>query len=154
MIVFTTLLYLGGVKSFIGGIAYLGYVIMIGLAATAALVQKKANGGYLEFAEALKICFTVFVLALVIQTLFTWLLLNVIDPHFKAVLKDAVIKKMQEVYSQFGITQDKIDKAITEEQTIDHYSLKEMSMGFAFSCIVHFVIALVIAAIVKKKKAD
>jgi hypothetical protein len=154
MILFTTLLYLGGVKSFIGGVAYLGYIIMIGLAATAALVQKKANGGYLEFAEAVKICFTVFVIALIAQTLFTWLLLNVIDTHFKMVLKEAVIKKMQEVYTQFGISQDKIDKGIAEEQTIDHYSLKEMSMGFAFSCIVHFIIALVIAAIVKKKKTD
>jgi len=154
MIVFTTLLYLAGVQSFIGGIAYLGYAIMIGLAAAAALAQKKAGGGYLEFMEALKVCFTVFVIALIAQTLFSWLLLNVIDPHFKVVLKEAVIKKMQEVYTRFGIPPEKIDQAIADERTRDHYSLKEMSMGFAFSCIVHFVIALVIAAIVKKKKVE
>lgn len=152
MILFTTLLYAAGVQSFIGGVAYLGYAIMIGLAAAAAVAQKKAGGGYLEFAEALKICFTVFVIALVAQTLFTWLLLNVIDTHFKEVLKSAVITKVQEVYTRFGIPSEKIDQAITDERARDHYSLKEMSMGFAFSCIVHFVIALVVAAIVKKKK--
>lgn len=154
MILFTTLLYVSGVQSFIGGVAYLGYVIMIGLAVAAALAQKKAGGGYLEFMEALKVCFTVFVIALIAQTLFTWLLLNVIDTHFKEVLKVEVIKKMQEVYTRFGIPSEKIDQAITDERTRDHYSLREMSMGFAFSCIVHFIIALVIAAIVKKKKVE
>ena len=44
MVVFSFVLYLGGVGLFIGRIAYLGYVVLIGLAATAALMQKKANG--------------------------------------------------------------------------------------------------------------
>jgi hypothetical protein len=154
MIVFTTLLYLAGVQSFIGGVAYLGYVIMIGLATAAALAQKKAGGGYLEFMEALKVCFTVFVVGLIARTFFTWLLLNVIDVNFKNVLRVEVLRKTEAVLRQFGAPEDLIEKTMNDEKTKDQFSLKAMSLGFAFSCIVHFIIALVIAAIVKKKKVE
>src|ERR1700720_253643 len=144
MIVFTTILYLAGVQTFIGGVAYLGYAIMIGLATAAALAGKKANGGDLEFADALKICFSVFVIALVAQTLFTWLLLNVIDTNFKNVLRVEILKKTEVVLRRFGAPEDKIEQALNEERDKDQFTLQRMSLGLAFTCIVHFIIALVI----------
>src|SRR5258708_33527275 len=83
MILFIMATYLAGPKAFVGGIAFLGYIIIIALGAAAALVQKRANNGWLPFQDAVKVCFTVFVLGLAARTLFPWLLVNVIDPHFK-----------------------------------------------------------------------
>jgi len=152
MIIFTIILYCGGVNVYLGGMAYLGYAIMIGLSAAAALAVKKSGDGYLDFQLALKTSFTVFVIALAMQTLFTWLLLNFFDLHFKELVAKANLQKLEEYLRKMGMPEDRLDQAISEEKGKDQFTIKLMIMGLAFSYIVHFIIALVIAAIVKKKK--
>ncbi len=61
-VVFGLVLYLGGVKWFVNPIAYFGFAIPIIIAVLAGLKQKSLQGGYLEFAEALKVVFTTFVI--------------------------------------------------------------------------------------------
>jgi hypothetical protein len=153
MILFTIVQYREGVGAFMGPAAYLGYVILIGLAAAAAFAQKKANGGGLEFQEALKTVFTVFVLALAAQTLFSWVLLNFVDTHFREAFTRATFDKDALVMKRFGMSDEDITRAMAEDQGRRPFSLGSMSLGLAFSCIVHFIIALVLAAILKKKKA-
>lgn len=152
IVLFMTVLYKGGVQLYLGPAAWLGYVIMIGFAITAALIQKKANGGFLEFAAAAKTCFTVFVIVLAMQTLFVWLLVNKIDPHFKEQLTRAVQDKIEAAYKNFGYAPDKIDELMTEEKGKDQFTLGGMITALAFVYIIFFMISLVIAAIVKKKK--
>lgn len=154
MILLTFILYREGVAFFIGNTAYLGYVILIGLAATAALAQKKANGGGLAFQTALRTAFTVFVIALAAQTLFTWLLVNYIDTHFRDALNIATLEKDAQVFKRFGASDEDVTKAIAAQRDRDPYTLYAMSLAFAFVCIVHFIIALLIAAIVKSKKSE
>jgi len=154
MILFTLVLYLGGVGLFLSGIARLGYVILIGLAVTATLMQRKANGGWLDFQAALKTAFVVMVLALAAQTLFTWILLTFVDTHFKAVLSKAVLDDMEAAVRKMPLSRDIIERTITDERGKDQFSFGRVSLGFAFSCIIHFIIALLIAAIVKKKKYE
>lgn len=152
MIIFTTVLYRGGVTVYLGGVAYLGYAILIGLSMAATLAVRRANDGYLSFRAALKCSFTVFVIALAAQTLFTWLLLNIIDPHFKQLLTEANLRKLEEVMRQIGMGDDKVDQVMATEKGKDPFSFPLMTMGLAFSYIVHFIIALLIAAIIKKKQ--
>ena len=152
LIVLTLVLYLGGVETYLGGLARLGYAILIGLAAWAAVAQKKANGGYLEFMDALKACFTVFVIGLASQTFFTWLLLNVLDTHFRDVLNPVVLQRTADAYRKLGLTDDQLAKAMDVERGKNQFTLGSMSLGLAFTCIVHFIIALLLAALIKKKK--
>jgi Protein of unknown function (DUF4199) len=154
MILFSFVLYLGGVGLYLGRIAYLGYAVSIGLAATATLAQKKQNGGWLEFQEALRIAFTVFVITLVAQTLFTWILVNFIDTHFKASLTTVELARDAEGMKWMGMDKDQVERAIAVERSKDFFSLSALSLSLAFVCIVHFIIALLIAAIVKKKKSE
>ena len=77
-ILLSLVLYLGGAKMFVNPIAYLGFAIPIVFAVLGGLAQKKANGGYLEFSEALKTVFTIFVIGSFLSTAFMFLLLNVI----------------------------------------------------------------------------
>jgi hypothetical protein len=154
IVLFMTVLYKGGVDVYLGPFAWLGYIIMIGFAVAATMAEKKANGGYLEFTTALKTSFIVFVIVLAAQTLFIWLLVNHIDAHFKEVLTKAVQERTEAALKQFGFTQDKIDQAMTEERSKDQYTLGRMTLGLAFVDIIFFIISLVIAAIVKKKKVE
>jgi hypothetical protein len=154
MVLFTLILYLQGVNVFIGGIGYLGYAISIGLAVAATLAQKRASGGVLEFQAALRTAFIVFVLALAAQTLFTWILVNFFDTHFRDALNAATLEKDARVFKRFGASDEDVTRAIAAEREKKPYTPGAMSLGFAFACVVHFIIALLIAAIVKKKKSE
>lgn len=153
MVLLITGLYLGGVKVFMGNGNYLTYVILIGLAVTAVLTEKKANGGWLEFQAALKTCFTVFVIGLAAQAIFTELLLNFIaDPVFKKAYTQAVLEKTEQTYRELGLSEDRLNQTMTEMRENDKFSFSRMFQGFSIWCIIHFIFALIIAAIVKKKK--
>jgi hypothetical protein len=144
--------YLAGPGVFVGDIAYWGYIFVIGMGAAAALAQRKANGGWLEFREAVRTCFIVFVLALGARTLFPWLLVNVIDPHFKQLVLPEVIAGAERSYRRFGMPEDQIRQQIEAMKGQNPFPLGSMLMGLALAYIVYFFIALLIAAIVKRKR--
>ncbi len=147
-------LYYAGPKAFVGSIAFLSYIIVIVLGPAAVLVQKKANDGWLTFHEAVKVCFTVFVLGLAARTLFPWLLVNFIDPHFKQLLLPEILAGAEKSYRSFGVPEDQIRPQLEAIRTQDNFALGSLLTGLAFSYIVFFLIALVIAAIVKRKKEE
>jgi hypothetical protein len=154
IVVFMTVLYKSGVDVYLGPLARLGYLFMFGFAVAACLIQKKAQGGSLEFMAAVRVAFTVFVIVLAMQTLFSWLLVNYLDRPFKEVLNKAVQEKMIAAYREFGMPEDKINEQVATEKGKDPYTLGSMLTGLAFVYIVFFIISLVIAAIVKKKKGE
>jgi Protein of unknown function (DUF4199) len=151
---FTAVMYAGGVNRYLSGTARLGYAIPIGLAAAAALVQRKANGGQLEFQAALKTSFAVQVLALASQTLFVWLLVNWLDVHFGQNLARETAVRTEIYMKEHGMPADDLKELMTRERTNDQFGFGGMLLGLAFSCIVQFIIALLIAAVVKKKKEE
>jgi len=151
LILLTIGTWLNGVQAFLGWVANLKYPFLIAFAITAVLIEKKRNGGYLDFRAALKTCFAIFVLALAVQTLFTWLLMIVIDTHFKEQVIQAIPLKMAEAYKRFGMSDEQANQAIEEEKGSDPFTLGRMLQGMGFTYILHFLIALLIAAIVRKK---
>jgi len=154
MILLTTILYLIGVSTFLGSAAYLGYVILLAMAIAAPLAEKKARGGYLEFRDALKAAFMVFVIALALQTIFSWVLMNFIDQPFRQAVEQEIMAKTEKFMLNMGMSQDKIDEMQARERGVNQYGLPRMLMGLAVSYIVFFLISLLIAAIVKKKKPE
>lgn len=152
VIVLTLFLYMGGVDMFLSPVAYLAYVIMIVFAVLAAKKDKKENGGYLEFAQALKVTFTVFAVALLLQVIFNYVLLNFIDTGFRDALMQATMDKLEGFMKQLGTPQSEIDKALDGAAEQDPTSIKSQVMGYAIWCIVFFIVALIISAIMKKNK--
>jgi hypothetical protein len=49
---------------------------------------------------------------------------------------------------------DDLKELMTRERTNEQFGFGGMLLGLAFSCIVQFIIALLIAAVVKKKKEE
>lgn len=148
-IVFILITYSAGPKTFVGGVAFLGYVIAIAFAAAAALAQKKANGGMIGFREAVKASFIVFVLGLLMRVLFPWLLVNYIDPHFKEQLIPEMVAQAEK-YRMYGVSEDRIQEQVDSVKK-EPFPLLSMLTGLAWSYIVFFFISLLIAAIVKRK---
>jgi len=153
-ILFSLLLYLGGVKWFVNPIAYTGILIPITIAVLAGLKQKKVQGGYLEFSDALKVVFACFVIGTVISTLFSYILFNFIDVPFREALTQETTMKMQEVMQKFGAPQDAIDKATEDALKGNNFSFGKQMLGTAFYCIFWFIVSLIIAAVIKKKQPE
>jgi disulfide bond formation protein DsbB len=153
-IVFTLVLYLMGAEWFIHPIAFSGLVIAIVIGVLAGLAQKKANGGYLEFSEALRVVYTVFIVSSLVSTIFMYVLLNYIDEPFRQALAQKTAESTEAWMKRFGAPQDQIDKATTDALNANNYSPKSMALGFAFWAIAWFIIALIVAAIIKRKKPE
>lgn len=148
----TLIQYLGGIKSYMSPVGFLSYVLLIVVAVLAGNRQKKLNGGYLEFSEALKITFSVFASALLLQTLFTYVLLNFIDPSFKEAVAQEVLNKTEDFMRGFGASDTQIDEALENQRGSDPFAFSKMILGYGISCIVWFVVSLIISAIIKKNK--
>ena len=153
-ILFLVILYLGGTKLFTNPIAFLGYALPIVFAVLACVKQKKLNGGYLEFKEALKISFGVLVISSLAATLLTYVLFNFIDTAFRESMVQVSIEMTQKFMQKFNAPQDAIDKAVQELTTSNPYALGKLIFQFVLACILWFIFALIISAIVKKKRPE
>jgi hypothetical protein len=142
--------YWAGPKVFVGGIAFLSYLIAIVFAVAAVMVKKKANGGSIAFQEAVKTSFTVFVMALAMRVLFPWLLVNYIDPHFRDQLIPEMVAQAEKGYRRFGVAEDRIQEQV-ESLKKEPFPLGSMLTGLAWSYIVFFFVSLLIGSIVKRK---
>lgn len=148
----TLVQYLGGLKAYLSPVGFLSYILMIVIAVLAAKKQREMNGDHLEFGEALKVTFSVFASALLLQTLFTYVLLNFIDPSFKEAVGQEVMNKTEEMMRGMGASDSTIDEALESQRGSDQFALSKMLLGYALWCIVWFIVALIISAIMKKSK--
>ena len=144
--------YLGGLDMYLSPIGYISYLVVITMAVLAALKVRKANEGFLEFGEALKVTFTVFALALLLQTIFTFILFNYIDVPFKEAVSQEIMNKTEVMMKKFGASDSQIDAALESERSKDQFAPGRIFLGYALSCIVSFIFCLLISLIVKKSK--
>lgn len=152
MILFTFGTYRGGTETFLGSTVYLMYLIPIACGIIAAILQRSRDGGFLEFRPALRIIFGIMVVAMALQMLFTWLLVHVIDPRFGRELAPVVLAKMEAAWRRFGMPEDDIAKNIAGARGEDNFGFGNMLFGLARDYVIGFLISLLLAALVKRKK--
>jgi len=150
-VVFGLVLYLMGAKAYVSPVAYLGMLFPIIVAVAAGVRQKKIDGGYIDFAKALKVTFMTFVIGSVIGMLFNYVLFNFIDVPFREALTQESAVKAGEMMQKFGARQEDIDKVMEDTMKGNNFSLGKQLLSTAFGCIFWFVVSLIIAAIIKKK---
>jgi len=141
-----------GLTAYMGKWGFIGYIVLFGLASAAALTEKKAMGDYIEFREALKVCYTVLVIALAMQTLFTWILMNYIDIPFRQAADQKELELRIESMREMHTPQGDIDKIVAKNKGVNQHTLPKLLQSLVISYIGFFLVAALIAAIVKKKK--
>jgi hypothetical protein len=55
---------------------------------------------------------------------------------------------------RFNVPESQIEKAMDDMAELNIYSLGSLMKSFAYSCILFFIEALIVAAIIKKKKPE
>jgi hypothetical protein len=150
--VITLLQYLGGLDMYLSPVSYISYLVIITMSVLAALKVRKSNEGFLEFSQALKVTFTVFASALLVQTIFTYILFNFIDVSFKEAVSQEVMNKTEQALKKLGFSDSQIDQQIESERSHDQFSIGRVILGYALTCIVAFIFCLLISLIVKKSR--
>jgi uncharacterized protein DUF4199 len=154
VIAYTIILYVAGVEWYTSWLAFMTFVIPVVIAFLGGVRQRKLQGGYITFKEVLKTVFIIFIISVILDTIFSYLLLNVIDVPFReAVMQDAAIR-MEKFMIKMGTPQDAIDKAMQDFDNPDNFSAKKVLVGVFFRMIVWFIVAVIIAAIIKKKRPE
>jgi len=151
-LLFFVILYLMGSESFTSPLAWVSMLAPIVFAVLACLRARKENGGFLEFREALKICFGILVITTLASSLFSYVLFNFIDPAFADSMKQLTMEQTQKFMQRFNVPQEAADKALEQILNTNLYSLGNILKSFAQACIGYFIVALILAAILKKKK--
>mgnify|MGYP003339379752 CR=1 FL=1 len=148
-------LYILGAEYFMSPVAWISsYFLPIVFAVVAGLTVKRKNNGYLNFNEALKLSFGVFVITGLMSTIVSFFIFNYFDVAFAERMKQLTIEKAQETMMKFKIPENEIDKAIEKITEQDMFSFGSLSKSFAYACILYFIEALIISAIIKKKKPE
>jgi len=150
--VITLCQYLGGMKWFDSPVGYLSYLLLTAFAVAAALKKRKNDEGFIEFSNALKVTFTVFVIGLLVQTVFAYILFNFIDTDFREAVRVRDEINSEKFLRKLNYSQSRIDESIEIGRKFDRFSIVGTTLGYAISCIISFVFCLLISLIIKRSK--
>lgn len=151
-IIYSVILYIGGVNAYMhSSNKYIGLAIAVGFAFLTAWQLKKQQGGYLEFAVSLKSIFKVMVIGIILSGVFDYILFNYIDVTFREAIRQASIEAMEYEMVKRNMSQTEIDKSMEWMEKFNSFGVAAQFLTFAIRCIIHFIIALVVSAIMKKK---
>lgn len=144
--------------SLMGNFAYglIQLAIGIGLAIYFTLDLRKKIGGYWSFREALSHIFMMFIVQVVIVTLFTTAFAKWIEPSYADTMREISLNATTRMAETFSSDQDQIDKIIEEaEKNIEKQvnpGFMDVLQGLAIGAIFYFVGALIFAAIFKRER--
>ncbi|REG90506.1 DUF4199 domain-containing protein [Algoriphagus antarcticus] len=111
-------------------------------------------GGFMTFGTAFNFSFIAIVISGLVGLIGQILLFHVIDPSLAGVLADQAFETSLGMMESFGQDPDALDPAVLEEMrasTAKSFTLTGQLMSFGFGLIVYAIIALILAAILKKR---
>ncbi|MEP0712600.1 DUF4199 domain-containing protein [Algoriphagus sp.] len=111
-------------------------------------------GGFMTFGTAFNFSFVAIVISGLVGLVGQILLFHVIDPSLGGVLADQAFENSLSMMESFGQDPDTMDPALLEEMrtnTARGFTLSGQLMSFGFGLIVYAIIALILAAILKKR---
>ena len=126
-------------------------LLILVLCILAVSKAKKFNEGLFTFKKAFSVYFLTVLIGLLMATVFSLLLFNVIDPDAAETLKELTMEKQAAMLENFGMSEAQINEAMTEMQKEDTFSLKNVLISFAFQLVFFSVIGLIVALIFREK---
>ncbi len=115
---------------------------------------RKEIGGFMTFGSAFNFSFITMIISGLVGLAGQILLFQVIDPSLAGVLADASFHSSLEMMESFGQNPDSMDPAALDKMrnaTASSFTLAGQIKNFGFALIAYAVIALILAAILKKR---
>jgi len=144
--------------SLMGNFAYglIQLAIGIGLAIYFTVDLRKKIGGYWSFREALAHIFIMFIVQVVVVTLFTTAFAKWLEPSYADTMREITLNATTRMAETLTSDQDQVDKIIEEaEKNIEKQinpGFTDVIQGLAIAAIFYFIGALIFAAIFKRER--
>ncbi len=152
-IVLVLVLYIIGLSYYAGFSRLVPFLVMLIMVLMAGFRMRKLNDGFIEFKQALKYIFLMFIIIEVLYTAFDILMNKVVDPNLAQEMKQIAIQKTLVWMEKFNAPQDKIDLARKQIEAKDFsYKFSTVFLSLGIWLIIDFVIAAIYSAIIKKSK--
>lgn len=134
------------------GITLLILMIVVGIIAVAKV--KQSQNGYASFKESFSAFFITMLVAVLISTVVSYLLFNVVDTEAAVTLKELTIEKSVAMMEGFNAPTDAIDAAVTQMEEQDQYSIGNVLKGLTGNLVAMSIIGLIVAAAMKKNNPN
>jgi len=125
-------------------------IIPIFFMSQAVKETRSAGGGHIDFGSAFVQGFGTFMVGLIISTIFSYLLYNVIDPGLEDVIKEQMAETMSGFEELLG--EEAFDQMLEEVESKSLASPGALLQGILGSGFFGAIISLIIAAIMKKNR--
>ncbi|WP_395043767.1 DUF4199 domain-containing protein [Flavobacterium sp.] len=154
-ILLTTIIYSLNVELFLSGwISFFKITVYLTLFILLLSKTKKELKGIFTFKDAFTTYFIASVIGILLATLFEIILFNLIDPSLKETLKEMSIKFTAELLEKFGTPTSEINKAISEIEKTDQFSLMKQVQGLFMYFLIAAIFGFILAAIFKSKTTE
>ncbi|MBK8055076.1 MAG: DUF4199 domain-containing protein [Saprospiraceae bacterium] len=132
----------------------LGFVIMIVLFYLAGKAEREANGGVLSYGQALKTTFLTGLTGTVISTLFSIILIQLIDPSLVEKLAEISVETARSMMEKFGMPEDQMAAALekAEEEAANAFTPGKMLLQIVYGSIFVLIFAAIVSIFVKKNE--
>jgi len=146
LIIYSVILYMFNL-SLVKGLNYVNYIFIIaGLIWFTKNYRDNSLGGNISYGHALGYGTIIVILAALISTIYSYVLMKYIDP---SLIDKMIAQGEQEMINQ-GMTDDQIELTQSMSKKFMQPGLMN-TMVFVFFSIINFIIALITSAIVKKE---
>ncbi len=128
-------------------------IFIIAIMVMAVKEFRKSQEGFISLSEALFTGFFTFAIGALISVLFGYVLMNYIDANLPILIKDTVQENTIAMMQKFGASEDDISKTLEKLNEKDYsVTLGKTMINFLASSAFGFVLAFIIAAIMKKNR--
>ncbi|WP_299364294.1 DUF4199 domain-containing protein [Winogradskyella sp.] len=131
------------------GILLLLIVIILGI--MSSMKARKLLGGFISFKNAFTAYFIAILVGILLSSLVSFLIFNVVDPDAASILQEKIIESQVQMLERFGTPQDAIDKAVSDMQANGSmYSIGNILKSIAYQLVGFSIVGLIVALVVKK----
>ncbi len=129
------------------------FILQVILLVVAVYVYRKnINNGLLSFVEGFTIVMLIFAGSALINSVFQFLLYNVIDPDLSTYIYERTLEMTTNMMEKFGAPEEEIEKAIEKINPEDlKLTPQRLVTNYFFSLLFGVFFAVIIAAIFRKK---
>lgn len=128
------------------------FIIVLYFMSRAVAATRKAQDGWISFGEAFKPAWLTYILATTLATLFTFVLMNFIDPDLKEQVKEIQIQAFEQASDWFKISDADQATYIEQLKETDAYGIQSIAFTLPFSFIMPGVLFSLIMALFMKKE--
>lgn len=130
------------------------FILPIIFMVLSALSFRKGNGGFIDLQKAFREAFIPIVIMIVLGLVFNILMYNVIDTEYPKQVMEKSIEMSETQFERAGWDEERIDKRIAKMKKNDRFAIGNVFKQNAIFLAAFGAIAMLIAAIVKKKNPD